>query len=171
MKLFSKIFVAVALFAATAPNVKAQNPYAVSSAAGSLIAYPMTNATTVITNLNLDVFRLSARAGADTLLAWEGKSITGTNTTQTNRVIVTLATAIKDPTTGPWLTNTFLTWDTTTGTNLATPYTQGTTNLGAVRFIKVVGCTVNGTNLGPLIVGSTTNAGSYVWFDFGQHRP
>ncbi len=153
--------IALALTFAVAP-VKAQSVYAVSADAASLVSYVSTNATTVITNVTRDPFRLSALPGGQSYLGYTFSSVCGTNATQTNRITVTCATAALDSSTGPWRTNIAILADNTGGTNTAV--FSGETNLGSnVRFIKIVGVTVNGTN-------TAASAGTTTTFRFHQHR-
>jgi len=156
------LLLTIAALAAFAVSASAQSVYAISDDGSSLVNYTTTNATTVITNLSRTPFRLTAVAGGQSYLGWTISSVTGTNATQTNRVLVTCATAALDSSLGPWKTNLGFTSDATGGTNRFT--TVGETNLGSsVRFVKVVGLTVNGTNV-------DAAAGSTVTFRFHQHR-
>lgn len=159
MKTILTILAAVALMALPA---KAQNTYAKSSDGASLVSYVINLASGTATNLTRDAFRLSAPPGGQSILAWSGTSICGTNTTQTNAVTVTLATSIGDPSTGPWYTNATFRFDNNAGTTGFT--TLGETNLGSAQWARIVKLSVAGTN-------TAAAAGSTITVRLGQHRP
>lgn len=148
---------------ALAASVQAQNNYAHSIDDASLVSYKITLATTVATNLTREPFRLSAPPGGQSILAWGGTSLCGTNAVQTNAVTVTLATSIGlGPTDGPWFTNATIRFDNNVGTNGL--FTLGETNLGPAKWARIVKLAVAGTN-------TAAAAGSTVTLRLGQHRP